>query len=80
MGGIETGYLGETNMTTAQMKERIAESSPRFKSGITGVFYLVTIVMGGVVFFRRGRVGLVVVFIATACYIAVTALFYGLSR
>jgi hypothetical protein len=80
MGGSETGYLGETNMTTAQMKERIAESSPRFKSGITGVFYLVTIVMGGVVFFLHGRFGLMVDFIATACYIAVTALFYGLSR
>ena len=67
-------------MTTAQMKERIAGSSPRFKSGITGVFYLVTILAGGVVFFLRGRYGLMVDFVATGCYIAVTALFYGLSR
>jgi hypothetical protein len=67
-------------MTTAQMKERIAESSPRVKSGITGVFYLVTILMGGVVFFLHGRLGLVVDVIATACYLAVTALFYGFSR
>ena len=80
MGGIETGYLGETNMTTAQMKERIAESSPRFKSGITGVFYLVTILMGAGVFLLHGRMGSVVDVIASACYIAVTALFYGLSR
>jgi len=67
-------------MNTAEMKERIAGSSPRFKAGITGVFYLVTILMGGVVFFLHGRFGLIVDFIATACYIAVTALFYGLSR
>jgi hypothetical protein len=80
MGSIETGCLGETKMTTAQMKERIAESSPRCKSGITAVFYLVTIVMGGVVFFLHGRMGSAVDLIATACYIAVTALFYGLSR
>ena len=67
-------------MNTAEMKERIAESSPRFKSRITGVFYLITIVMGGVVFFLHGRLGPVVDVIATACYIAVTALFYDLSR
>ena len=67
-------------MSTAELKERIAEASPRFKARITAVFYLVTIVMGGVVFFLHGRFGLMVDFIATACYIAVTALFYGLSR
>jgi len=62
------------------MNGRIAESSPRFKAGITGVFYLVTILMGGVVLFVQGRLGLVVDLIATACYIAVTAFFYRLSR
>ena len=67
-------------MNTAEMKEQIAESSPRFKSRITGVFYLITILMGGVVFFLHGRMGSAVDVIATACYIAVTALFYSLSR
>jgi hypothetical protein len=67
-------------MNTAEMKERIAESSPRFKSAITGVFYLVTIVMGGVVFFLHGRMGMALDVIATTVYIAVTALFYDLSR
>jgi len=67
-------------MNPTEMKERIAESSPRFKSGITGLFYLVTILMGGVVFFLHGRMGSAVDVIATACYVAVTALFYGLSR
>lgn len=67
-------------MNTAEMKGRIAESSPRFKSAITGVFYLVTILMGGAVFFLHGRVGPAVNVVATACYIALTALFYDLSR
>jgi hypothetical protein len=54
--------------------------SPRFKDRMTGVFYLVTILMGGVVFFVNSRLGLVIDFVAAACYLAVTALFYELSR
>ncbi len=62
------------------MNGRIGEALPRFQSRIAAVFYLVTILMGGVVLFMQGRLGLVVDLIATACYIAVTALFYRLSR
>jgi hypothetical protein len=62
------------------MNGRIAEASPRSQSRIAAVFYLVTILMGGVVLFMQGRLGLVVDLIATACYIAVTALFYRFSR
>ncbi|HWY22556.1 MAG TPA: hypothetical protein VNX26_15120 [Candidatus Acidoferrum sp.] len=62
------------------MNARITEALPRFQSSIAAVFYLVTILMGGVVLFVQGRLGLVVDLIATACYIAVTALFYRLSR
>jgi hypothetical protein len=64
-------------MNTAEMRERIPEGSRRFKARITGVFYLVTILTGGVVLFAHGRLGLVV---AATCYIAVTALFYHLSQ
>jgi len=67
-------------MGTAKVMQQMAETSPRFKAGITGVFYLVTILTGGVVLFFQGRLGLVVDLIATACYIAVTGLFYRLSR
>ncbi len=67
-------------MNTAEMKGQIAEVSPRFKARMAGVFYLVTILAGGVVLFAHGRLGLVVDLIATACYISVTALFYHLSR
>ena len=67
-------------MGTAVVTKRVAEASPRFKARITGVFYLVTILTGGVVFLAQGRLGLVFDLIACACYIAVTALFYDLSR
>jgi hypothetical protein len=62
------------------MNRRIGEASPSFQSRIAAVFYLVTILMGGVVLFMQGRLGLVVDLIATACYIGVTAIFYRLSR
>ena len=66
-------------MNTAEMKERIAESSPHFQAR-TAVFYLLTILMGGVVLFMQGKLGLAGVLIAAACYIAVTGLFYRLTR
>ena len=67
-------------MSTTLLKERIGEASPRSKARIAGAFYLVSILMGGVVCFVHGRLGLVVDLIATACYIGVTVLFYDLSR
>jgi hypothetical protein len=67
-------------MSFAEVKERIAEASPHFKTRITGAFYFFTIVTGGVVIFAHGRLGLVFDLIASVCYIAVTALFYELSR
>ena len=62
------------------MNGRIGEALPRFQSRIAAVFYLVTILMGGVVLFVQGRLGLLVDLIATACYIAVTVFFYDLTR
>jgi len=66
-------------MNTPVMKERIAETSPRFKARITGVFYLVTILTGGIILFVQGRLGLGFDLVASG-YIAVTAIFYELSR
>lgn len=89
-------------MNTPEMKQRVAEASPRPRARITGVVYLLyflTAVFGE--FLLRGlvvdgdaaatatnilahqslfRLGLATGLIATACYIAVTALFYGLFK
>ena len=67
-------------MNTIEMKERIAEASPRFKARITAVFYLVTILTGLLVLFAHSRIGLVVDLVASVFYVAVTVLFYELSR
>jgi hypothetical protein len=67
-------------MSTTLLKERIGEASPRSKARIAGAFYLVSILMGGIVLFVHGRLGLVVDLVATACYVGVTVLFYDLSR
>jgi hypothetical protein len=58
----------------------MAEASPRFKAGVTGLFYLVTVLTGGAVLFAHGKLGFVFDLIAAACYIGVSALFYELSR
>jgi hypothetical protein len=63
-----------------QMNGRIAEASTRFKAKIAAVFYLVTILMGGVVLFVQGRLGLAGDLIASASYVAVIGLFYRLTR
>jgi hypothetical protein len=67
-------------MSTSGVKKRIAETSPLFKARITAIFYLVTILAGGVVLSFHGKLGLGFDIITAACYIAVTALFYELSR
>lgn len=66
-------------MSTAVTSKRIAGASPRLKARIAGLFYLFTFVTG--IFslvIVRGR--LVASLIATACYIAVTVLFYDLFK
>ena len=59
--------------------ERITESSPRFKARIAGILYLLTILTGALALvFVSGR--LFANLVATACYIAVTLLFYYLFK
>ena len=59
--------------------EPIAEASPRFKARIAGVFYLLTFVTGVIAMFAvSGRV--VANLLATACYVAVTLLFYDIFK
>lgn len=67
-------------MSTALMTQRIAETSPRLKARIAGVFYLLTFLTGGIALFVRGSLGLAAGVIAGACYVAVTLLFYGIFK
>ena len=67
-------------MSIAEMKERIAEASPRFQSRITGIFYLVTIVTGGVVLFVHGRLNIAGGLIAVAVMVVVTLLVYDIFK
>jgi hypothetical protein len=67
-------------MNTSALKGRMAETSPHFNSGITGIFYLITVMTGAAVLLAQGSLGLVFDLIAAVFYIAVTALFYRLSR
>lgn len=70
-------------MRPAEMKEPVAQASPRRKARIAGVFYLLTILTGALAAFASG--GLVVYrdafsLAATACYIVVTLVFYPLFK
>jgi hypothetical protein len=61
-------------MNAPAMKERIAEESPGLNAGFAVVFYLLTTLAGGVVFFIHQWLGFAVV---TAGYLAATALVYA---
>jgi hypothetical protein len=67
-------------MSTSEITRRLGEASPRFKARIAVAFYLLTILTGAVVFFLGGRLGFTVDVVASVFYIAVTALFYGLTK
>src|SRR5271166_6341106 len=62
------------------MMERIAETSPRSKARIAGVFYLLNILTGALALFVSGRLSFVAILIATLCYIVVTLLFYDIFK
>jgi len=59
--------------------EQSAEWSPRLKARIAGVFYSLTIIFGALALAVAGG-KIVVNLIATACYVAVTLLFYQLFK
>ena len=67
-------------MNTSLATKQVPQASPRIKSGIVAAFYLLTFLVGGFFLFAGGRLGLVVELTATVSYIAVTVLFYSLSK
>jgi hypothetical protein len=62
--------------------ERMTETSPRLVARIAGIFYLLNVVTSSFAFSGSGAHWMAAAsgHIATACYIAVTVLFYGLFR
>jgi hypothetical protein len=67
-------------MSAAEKTQRTVELSPRFRAAMTAVFYLLTILMGALVLSVHGRWAGIVDLMASAFYIALTFLFYDLSR
>jgi len=60
--------------------ERIAKGSPGFKARVAGVFYPLNMVTGALALLVSGRWSFAALLIATACYLVVTLLFYGLFK
>lgn len=67
-------------MSANIMIEQLTATSTNLKARIAGVFYLLTIAMGIVVFATHGSVRFAADLVATACYIAVAALLYDLFK
>lgn len=70
-------------MRPAEMRKQVAETSPRRKARIAGFFYLLTIVTGALAASVSGKLvvyGDAMNLMASACYFAVTLLFYGLFK
>ena len=67
-------------MSNAEMMERIAKTAPRFRARFVVSYYLLTILTGAFLLFFHGRLAFAADLIASVCYLAVTALFYDLSK
>lgn len=67
-------------MNRALTNGRIAETSPRFQARLAYIYYVLIIVTGLVILFFGSRLGFLIDVIATAFYLAVTALFYSLTK
>ena len=67
-------------MPTAGIRKRIAESAPRHNGRIVGAYYLLTMLAGVLVIFFHGRLAFAADLITTVAYVAITILFYALSK
>lgn len=56
------------------------EIATRYRSGFVALYYLLTILMGAFVLLFHGRAALTADVIATVFYLALTVLFYDLSK
>ena len=67
-------------MSTIPAIKEASQASSRPKSGMVGMFYLLTFLTGGFFLLVANRFGLVVDVTAAMFYVAVTVLFYGASK
>ena len=67
-------------MSTILATKRLAEASSGIKAKVVVGFYLITFLIGGFLLFVGGRLGFVVDVTAAVFYIAVTVVFYELSK
>ncbi len=67
-------------MSNAEMMERIAKTASRFKARFVVSYYFLTILTGAFLLFFHGRLAFTADLSASVCYLAVTALFYDLSK
>ena len=67
-------------MSTAEKIERIAQAPPRLRNKFVGVYYLLTVLTGIFILWFHGKLAFVADFVVALFYLAVTALFYDLSR
>ena len=70
-------------MGPTETREPAAQASPSRKARIAGVFYLLTIATGALAAFATGKLFLyadAINLAASACYVVVTLLFYGLFK
>ena len=67
-------------MNTTLTTKPVPQVSSRLNGVIVVVFYLLTFLTGGFFLFVGGSLGLVVDVTATVSYIALTVLFYMLSK
>ena len=70
----------DKSMSNAEMMERIAKTAPRFRARFVVSYYLLTILTGVFLLFFHGRFAFAADLMASVCYLAVTALFYDLSK
>jgi len=67
-------------MRTSLATKQIREASSGHKTGMVGIFYLLTFLTGGFFLLVGNRLGFVVDLTAGMFYIAVTVLFYSVSK
>ena len=67
-------------MSTSSTTQQVPEASSSLKSGMVLGFYLLTFLIGGLFLLVGGRFGFVVDLTASVFYIAVTVLFYEVSK